>query len=329
MTRHPQFGIFLGLFGALAITPDTLLMRWSAMGGAEMTAWRGLLMGATLLSAWLIFRRRHLRGDLRAIACGAGMLVVVCQFFNLSLFAIGIAVAPVPVVLFSVATTPIFSALLSRMLLGEGTHWSTWATIVAVLAGIGIAVFGASPGGAGGSPLLGAAAGLGVALSLALSFVTIRRRTQLPILLMVAVGAMLAGLFSLAWIGPRAMAGGHLWAIALSGGLILPVSFFSLSLAPRYTQASNVSLLLLLETILGPIWVWAGIGVAPTPAMLAGGAIVIGSLAVYLWYAAQRQTRVRGLAPSSEPSSGASLDDEGRVSPSTPTPAMAPGSVTQ
>jgi drug/metabolite transporter (DMT)-like permease len=297
MTRHPLFGIFLALFGALAITPDTLLIRWSAMSGVEMVAWRGLLMGSALMLAWLVFRRRHLRGDLRAVACGAGLLVVLCQVCNASLFAIGIALAPVPVVLFSVATVPVFAALMSRMLLGEATHWSTWAAIVAVLAGIGLAVFGTAPDGTTGSPLLGAGAGLGVALSLALSFVTIRRNTRLPILPAVGGGAVLAGLIALARIGPQAMAGGHVWAIALAGGLVLPVSFFSLSLASRYTQASNVSLLMLLETILGPIWVWVGTGVAPTRAMLGGGAIVIASLALYIWHAGQRQAKARRLAP--------------------------------
>ena len=64
--------------------------------------------------------------------------------------------------------------------------------------------------------------------------------------------------------------------------MILPVSFFSLSLASRYTHASNVSLLLLLETVLGPLWVWLGVGEEPTPMMLVGGVIVVGSLAVYL-----------------------------------------------
>ena len=59
-------------------------------------------------------------------------------------------------------------------------------------------------------------------------------------------------------------------------------SFFSLSSASRYTQAANVSLLMLLETVLGPLWVWLGLGEAPTPRMLAGGAIVIVSLALYI-----------------------------------------------
>ncbi|MGA7974383.1 MAG: hypothetical protein WCA36_16415, partial [Pseudolabrys sp.] len=146
-------------------------------------------------------------------------------------------------------------------------------------------------------PILGAGAGLGAALSLALSFVTIRRHTRLPIVPAVGAGALLAGLIGLARIGPQAMGGGHLWAIALAGGVILPVSFLALSLASRYTQASNVSLLMLLETILGPLWVWAGTGVAPTRAMLGGGAVVMVSIVLYLWYIGRRQARARKQMP--------------------------------
>lgn len=289
MTRHPSFGIFLALFGALAISPDTLLMRWSQMSGAQMIAWRGLLMGTMLLSAWLVFRRGHLHRDLRMVATGAGILVVFCQFANASLFAVGIAAAPVSVVLFSVSTVPVFAALLSRIFLKEPSHWSTWAAIAAVLGGIGLAVFGKTPGMGVGTPILGAAAGLGVALSLALTFVTIRRTPDLPILLAVGCGAVLAGAAALIRTGPETMFDGRIWAIALAGGLVLPVSFFSLSFASRHTPASNVSLVMLLETILGPIWVWAGTGEAPTPAMLTGGAIVIASLMLYLWHSERRK----------------------------------------
>ncbi len=167
------------------------------------------------------------------MACGAGLLVVLCQVRNVSLFAIGISVAPVPVVLFSVATMPVFAALLSRVLMGEATHWSTWAATVAVLVGIGLAVFGTAPGGVRGSALLGARAGLGVALSLALSFVTIRRNARLAILPVVGAGALPAGAIGLARARPQAMAGGHVWAIVLAGRFVLPVSFFSLSPASR------------------------------------------------------------------------------------------------
>jgi drug/metabolite transporter (DMT)-like permease len=39
---------------------------------------------------------------------------------------------------------------------------------------------------------------------------------------------------------------------------------------------------MLLETVLGPILVWVGVGEAPTPLMMVGGAIVVASLATYL-----------------------------------------------
>jgi len=194
------------------------------------------------------------------------------------------------VMLLAVATVPVFAALFARIIIGEPTRRATWVTIVAVLAGIALAVFGGK--GAvtlGSDALLGALAGLGVAMVLALNFVILRARPDLPIPLLIGLGAALAGVTGVAVTGPAQMAEGAVWAIAITGLVILPVSFFSLSLASRHTHASNVSLLLLLETVLGPLWVWLGVGEAPTPMMVAGGVIVVGSLAVYLWHTGRRR----------------------------------------
>jgi drug/metabolite transporter (DMT)-like permease len=51
-----------------------------------------------------------------------------------------------------------------------------------------------------------------------------------------------------------------------------------MTIASRYLTAGEIGLLALLETILGPIWVWLGIGERPTPVALAGSAIVLGAL---------------------------------------------------
>jgi hypothetical protein len=51
MRSHPLFGLLLAVFGALVLTPDTLFMRLSGMGGFQMVAWRGLLMGSVMLCA--------------------------------------------------------------------------------------------------------------------------------------------------------------------------------------------------------------------------------------------------------------------------------------
>ncbi|WP_146589069.1 DMT family transporter [Puniceibacterium confluentis] len=281
MTSHPLFGLLLATFGALVLTPDALFMRLSGMDGMQMLGWRGLSMGGLFLLAWFVTTSSRVR-DLGILASGAGLAVMLCQALNATLFPTGIALAPVSVVLVSVATTPVWSAVLARLLYGEVTSRATWLTIVAVLFGIAIAVSGKGDAALNTSALLGALCGLGVAFSLALNFVILRNTSRVPILLCIGLGALLAGSFGLLSATPARMMDGTVWAIALTGALILPVSFFSLSLASRHTAATNVSLLMLLETVIGPLWVWLGTGETPTPRMLLGGALVLISLAAYL-----------------------------------------------
>jgi len=124
--------------------------------------------------------------------------------------------------------------------------------------------------------------GLGVAFALALIFVTLRHNPSLPLLLVIGLGSLISGTSGLLIAGPAQMTDGTVWAVLLSALLILPLSFFALNEAPRHTTAANVSLLLLLETVLAPLWVWLGIGEAPSPRMIVGGAVVIVTLAVYV-----------------------------------------------
>ncbi len=291
MTRPPFFGVLLATFGALVLTPDTLFMRWSEMSGLAMLAWRGLLMGAVLLLLWPLTRRSPL-SSLAALIRPAGIGAILCQTANGTLFALGIAVAPVPVVLLAVATVPVFAALLGRLLLGETTRPATWLTMVVVLAGIAIAVMGRGEGGpAGGSALLGVAAGLGVAIAISLNFVILRQFRDIPIQPSIGIGAMIAGTLGLMISGPGEFTDGNIWAIAITGAVILPLSFLSLTNATRHTSATNVSLLLLLETVLGPIWVWLGADEPLTRPMILGGVIVVGSLAFYLRGEARRNAR--------------------------------------
>ncbi|GGB02632.1 DMT family transporter [Allosediminivita pacifica] len=291
MTRSPLFGLGLAAMGALVLTPDALFMRLSGMAGLQMLGWRGICLGTIFLTIWAATSRRR-RGDLTRLASPAGVVLVAAQFSNALFFPVGIAAAPVAVMLLAVATAPVWSALLSRLVLGETTARSTWVTIMAVLAGIGWAVSGEGELGLNLAALTGAACGLAVALSLATNFVTLRRAPDIPILLAIGLGALLSGTTGWLVTGPAAMTEGTVWAILVTGLVILPVSFFSLSLASRHTAAANVSLFLLLETVLGPLWVWLGTGEAPTQRMLTGGAVVVASLAAYL--AHQRALARRG-----------------------------------
>ena len=69
--------------------------------------------------------------------------------------------------------------------------------------------------------------------------------------------------------------------ILLMGIGVLGAGFYLLTLAPMYIPAPEVSLYTLIETVVGPIWVWLGGYEAPSVFAVAGGCILIVALAIH------------------------------------------------
>ena len=279
-------GLMLALAGALLLTPDTLLMRLSGLDGGAMLAWRACLAGLVFLSIGLIARFKEEKGNRARVSSFGFWSLVICQIGNASFFAFGIALAPVAVVLLAVATVPVIAAFLGYFLLGELADRRVWATIVLVFSGILMSVAGDIERGMNidFETLLGACCGLAVAISLAFNFVIIRKNKTVPFELAIGLGALIAGctafyLWPVAW----QVRGASLIYISVTGLIILPVSFFLLSKASRLTSAANVSMIMLLETVLGPLWVWLGIKETPNSLTLLGGVLVVGALGFFLY----------------------------------------------
>ena len=279
-------GLMLALAGALLLTPDTLLMRLSGLDGGAMLAWRACLAGLVFLSIGLIARFKEEKGNRARVSSFGFWSLIICQIGNASLFAWGIALAPVAVVLLAVATVPVIAALLGYFLLGELADRRVWATIVLVFSGILMSVAGDIERGMNidFETLLGACCGLAVAISLAFNFVIIRKNKTVPFELAIGLGALIAGCTAFyLWPAAWQVRGASLIYISVTGLIILPVSFFLLSKASRLTSAANVSMIMLLETVLGPLWVWLGIKETPNSLTLLGGVLVVGALGFFLY----------------------------------------------
>jgi drug/metabolite transporter (DMT)-like permease len=281
LKHSPSYGVGLALAGALLLTPDALLMRISGMSTFQMMGWRGLCLGLIFLISWRLTSKVW-RADLVTLGSSTALIVIASQVMNTTLFPLGISIAPVAPVLLGVATVPVWSALLARQLYGETTTRATWIAITLVMVGLTLAVTDKGEGALDAYALAGAACGLGVAFALALTFVILRHNPSLPLLLVIGLGSLASGTSGWLIVGPAQMTDGTVWAVLVSALLILPLSFFALNEASRHTAAANVSLLLLLETVLAPLWVWLGTGEAPSPRMMAGGAVVVVTLTVYV-----------------------------------------------
>lgn len=77
------------------------------------------------------------------------------------------------------------------------------------------------------------------------------------------------------------LTGFDLSMLLLNGMLVLPIAFVLLTIAPSLISAPEVSLYMLIETVLAPIWVWlAGFEAPPVSAWI-GGAILLAALVTH------------------------------------------------
>ena len=77
----------------------------------------------------------------------------------------------------------------------------------------------------------------------------------------------------------------HTWGSIPLLGDSAPAGFdqllLLLVLAPKYISSAEVALVLLLETILSPVWTFVGVGETPTPWTIAGGGLLIAVLTLH------------------------------------------------
>lgn len=181
--------------------------------------------------------------------------------------------------LFTLSAIPFFTAALARVLLGERLKRVTLLTMILAACGITIMV--------AGSITAGSAYGNLMALATALCFsgyaIIVRRNRGIEMLPVLIVSS---GVMALICVGV---------ALPATGGAGLPVSLHDLAFcvvlglmsgsanafmiaAARHLVAAELTLFMLLEFALGPLWVWLIIAERPGPGTLIGGSVVIAAV---------------------------------------------------
>ncbi len=283
-------GIFLALLGTLILTPDALFMRLSELSGGEMVAWRATQGGSIFFLIGLLQFIWPISEEKPKVWRKSFLALIFVQMANVFCFAYGIFLAPVAIVLIAVATVPVFSIILGYWVLKEVVDFKTWLIVIVVFFGVALSVFGDvnSNDLYNYSTALGGLCGLVVAFSLACNFVIIRKDKEVAFPLALGTGGIICGFLAFSfWPSAVDISSNSLFYISITGLIILPLSFILLSRAARMTPASNVSIIMLLETILGPLWVWAFISESPKFITIIGGAIVI--LALIYFFSIKRK----------------------------------------
>jgi len=134
---------------------------------------------------------------------------------------------------------------------------------------------------------------VGAAISLASQLTIARHARSVSLVPALAAGMLLVALLcGPTFATPMSVSQADVLWLVLLGCIVLPVAFGLLTLAPRYIPSPEVSLIMQLEAVLGPLWVWMGVGEVPPVATFIGGGIVLVTLVVHS-YLGLREYRVR------------------------------------
>ena len=267
-------GLALSGLGMLIISPDALLIRLIEDAGHwEIAFYRTLFMALSMTVVMVVRGRRELLGMLRRKVRPVAISALLMAGSNIA-FVAAITHTSVANTLLILATVPIFGALFGWAMLRERVAPRTIVAMVVAFAGIALIV-----GSPGSGELTGDLIAVAAAACLGLNIVVVRRAGSAIIVPSMAFGGTLAALITV-FFADAASVGGRDLAILVYLGLIqLPLALGLFYAGARYLPPAEVGLMALIETVLGPLWAWAGVGERPGAITLLGGALVIAAIA--------------------------------------------------
>jgi drug/metabolite transporter (DMT)-like permease len=234
--------------------------------------WRSVFACLFILCQIAVTDRRGALGNVRRIGW-AGLAMAASFAVSMTAFINALGYLRVANVLVFHAASPFFAALLAWMTIRERPRPATLSAICLSMAGVAIMVGGAF----GPNDLIGDVLSALMALSFAATIVLARAHPDLPMSAVTALSMLMIAVLALPW---AALAPGwpSLGLLALFGVGQMGIGSLLFAAGARRIPAADAGLFSVLETVLGPLWVWLAVNERPDPSVLAGGGLVLAAV---------------------------------------------------
>ena len=274
--RSRRLGFWLVTAAAVCWSSGGLIARLVATDPWTTVFWRSVFC-AGFLSCTVTIGQRGRVGRLVRDTGWPGLLMAACFATASTSFIMALARTSVANTLIIQSLAPFIAGLGGWLCLGERVRPRTWVAMGAALAGAVVMLWG--------SPGAGSRVGDGLALVTATAFaaatVVVRwhRTVAMP-----AAATLAAGLGAVLAIGPAAPSTASLRdlaLLALFGIGQLGTGLLLFTRGARLIPVAEASLIAVLESVLGPVWVWLVVGERPGVFSLAGGAVILSALVAH------------------------------------------------
>ena len=280
---NQQKGSILAFVAVMLITPDSLLIRLSNIETWGMLFYRGAIPFVVVLTGLLLFYKKNFLKALINIGYPGIFYFISFSACNIT-FIISIQNTNVANTLVMIALAPMLSAILGAIFLKESPDKKTWLAILVTFAAC-IYIFHDS---LKLGNLYGDVFGLITAFGLACNATLARYAKDRDLVPSAVIGKLCVAIFAFFFVENFELLGRDLFYIPLMCVMCVAIPFVLVTIAPRFITGAEVNLFFLLETILGPIWVWLVVKEQPSLETIIGGSVIILTIAIHSFLALKK-----------------------------------------
>lgn len=285
-----RLALLLMIASGLANSLNGLIVRkMDSADDWQIVFWRSLFLGTSLCIVFVVQYGWRVGAAVRELRPWALVGSVAIATVN-TCFILALTHTTVANTMFLLSASPFLTALLGWLVLRENVARGVWVGMTAALAGIGVMLWD----GLGAGTLLGNGYAMLAAFSFASFVVVLRKGRSVNMLPVVIVGTFLGTLnagFMSGWNLSISLHDAGLlfiWGAGISGAVHAIFTWSS-----RYVPGAELTLLILIEFVLSPVWVWLAIDEKPSTATLIGGALVLASVAGRALASFRKEARAR------------------------------------
>ena len=274
-----QKGSLLAFIAVILITPDSILIRLSNIETWGLLFYRGAIPFLIVLMGLIFFYKNNFFKAIIGIGYPGIFYVLTFSICNIT-FILSIQNTNVANTLVMVAMAPMISAILGSIFLKEIPDLKTWIAIIITLIAVAYIFHDSIEMG----KFYGDLFGLITAFGLACNAVIARYAKNRDLVPSAVIGKLCVAIFAFFFVDTFALVEKDIIFVPLMCIMCVAIPFVLVTIAPRFIPAEEVNLFFLLETIIGPFWVWLVINEQPSIETIQGGTIIILTIAVHSFF---------------------------------------------
>lgn len=278
MTNNAK-GLALTSLGVFIMSLESLFIKFTTISPFLFSFYIGIFMFISMISTFIFKEKAVLK---KALTTNLPMMIVCAILMGTSniFFITAVKTTTVANVVIIFSTAALFSALFAYLFYREKITKNIIVASFFMFVGLFIIFNDKLEIGS----IEGNIYALLCTAFFATSYVILSRYKDMDRFILTAFSGLALSMIAFFFCDDLAIDFKTLAVVMIMGLLISPISRVFLGNGAKYISASEVSLLMIIETIMAPVWVWIFLNEVPSSYTFIGGSIIVATLIVNSLY---------------------------------------------